>query len=158
MPLEWRFATFDELSSREVHDIFQARVEVFVLEQNCLFQDIDGADPASWHLIGRPASAGGEGPVFAYCRLIPPGVKFAEPSIGRVLTTEAARGTGAGRELMREAVTRAVRLWPGKAIRIGAQHYLERFYGEFGFAKCSEPYLEDGILHIEMLREGKTHG
>jgi ElaA protein len=158
MPLDWRFATFDQLSAREVHDIFQARVGVFVLEQNCPFQDVDGADPASWHLIGRSASGDGEGAVLAYCRLIPPGVKFAEASIGRVLTTQKARRTGAGRELMREAVARAATLWPGKAIRIGAQRYLERFYGEFGFAKCSEPYIEDGIPHIEMLREGKTHG
>jgi ElaA protein len=155
MSLDWRFAAFDELSAREVHDIFQVRVEVFVIEQDCPFQDVDGADPASWHLIGR---SGAGGPVLAYCRLVPAGVKFAEPSIGRVLTTEKVRGTGAGRELMREALKRAATLWPGQAIRIGAQRHLERFYEELGFEKCSEPYIEDGIPHIEMLREGKTHG
>src|ERR1700693_4013242 len=104
MSLDWRFAAFDELSAREVHDLFQARVAVFDIEQNCPFQDLDGADPASWHLIGRAAPGGA---LLAYCRLVPAGVKFAEPSIGRVLTTEAARGTGAGRELMREALRRA---------------------------------------------------
>lgn len=155
MPLDWRFAKFDDLTPREVHDIFQARVDVFVIEQNCPFQDLDGTDPDSWHLIGRSASGG---PVLAYCRLVPPGVKFAEPSIGRVLTTRKVRRTGAGRELMREALARAAALWPGKAIRIGAQLRLERFYEELGFAKCSEPYLEDGIPHVEMLKEGKTHG
>lgn len=147
--LQWRFAHFDDLGPREVHDLLQARVDVFVMEQNCPFQDIDGVDPASWHLIGRAAPAG---PVLAYCRLIPAGVKFAEPSIGRVLTTQAVRRTGAGRVLMREALARGAELWPGQAIRIGAQHRLERFYEEFGFAKCSEPYIEDGIPHIEMLR------
>ena len=147
--LLWRFAPFDDLSPRDVHDIFQARVAVFVIEQNCPFQDLDGADPASWHLIGRSAPAG---PLLAYCRLVPAGVKFAEPSIGRVLTIETARRLGAGRELMGEALARATTLWPAQAIRIGAQSRLQRFYEEFGFAKSSEPYIEDGIAHIEMLR------
>lgn len=146
--LRWRFSPFDELTPREVHDLYQARIEVFVIEQDCPFQDVDGADPVSWHLLGREAG----GTLVAYCRLVPPGVKFAEPSIGRVLTTAAVRGTGAGRVLMREALGHAERLWPGRPIRIGAQHQLERFYEEFGFASASEPYVEDGIPHIEMLR------
>ena len=146
--LSWRFASFDDLTRAEIHDLYQARVGVFVVEQNCPFQDVDGVDPASWHLLGRSPS----GLLLAYCRLIPAGAKFPEPSIGRVLTTQEARGTGAGRELMREALRRAEGLWPGQAIRIGAQRYLDRFYGEFGFVQCSEPYDEDGIVHIEMLR------
>jgi ElaA protein len=150
--MHWRFAPFDELTPHEVHDLYQARVAVFVLEQKCPFQDVDGVDPECWHLIGRRDA--GRGPVLAYCRLVPPGVKYAEPSIGRVLTTEAARGSGAGRELMGEAVGRLGGLWPGRAIRIGAQQYLEEFYGGFGFVRCSEPYDEDGIQHIEMLRAG----
>ena len=145
----WRFAPFDELGAREVHDILQARSAVFVVEQDCVFQDMDGADPASWHLY---ASRGGE--IAAYCRLVPAGLKFAEPSIGRVITAAAVRRTGLGRELMREALARADGLWPGRALRIGAQLHLERFYGEFGFARASEPYDEDGIPHIEMLRTG----
>jgi ElaA protein len=176
--LSWRFAPFDKLTPREVHDLFQARVGVFVLEQNCAFQDVDGADPQCWHLMGYsppPSAEGGAtsasaflgegramspsplgegrgGGLVAYCRIVPPGVKFPEPSIGRVLTTAGARRTGAGRALMREAVARIEALWPDKPIRIGAQRYLERFYGEFGFAKASEPYDEDGIVHIEMVR------
>jgi ElaA protein len=152
--LSWRLAHFDKLTAREVHDLLQARAAVFVLEQACIFQDVDGADPACWHLVGRAAAApGGEhGPLLAYCRLVPPGVKYAEPSIGRVLTTAAGRASGAGRALMGEAVARTGALWPGRAIRIGAQRYLEKFYGEFGFVQCSEPYDEDGIVHIEMLR------
>lgn len=151
--LTWRFAPFDKLTTREVHDLFQARVGVFVLEQKCAFQDVDGLDPQCWHLLG---SDGRGGSLIAYCRIVPPGIKYDEPSIGRVLTTAAGRGAGAGRSLMREAVARTNALWPGKAIRIGAQRYLERFYGDFGFVKASEPYDEDGIIHIEMVRAA-TH-
>jgi len=155
--VNWRLAHFDDLSPREVHDIYRARIEVFVLEQNCPFQDVDGADPDCWHLLGRSPSPLGEGrgegsELVAYSRLVPAGVKFAEPSIGRVLTTAAARGTGAGRKLMAESLVHAAKLWPGQAIRIGAQARLEKFYNEFGFAKASDVYIEDGIPHIEMIR------
>ena len=149
--MDWRFAHFDELSGREVHDLYQLRVGVFVLEQNCAFQDVDGVDPRCWHLLGR---SGAE--LAAYCRFVPAGIKFDEASIGRVITSPAVRRTGAGRELMGEAIKRADKLWPGQPIRIGAQAHLERFYGEFGFAKVSDPYIEDGIPHIEMLRPART--
>lgn len=164
--ISWRLAHFDELSARELHDIYRARIEVFVVEQKCPFQDVDGADPQCWHLMGfaddalGPRRHGDDEPLrpsagnrlVAYCRLVPPGTKFAEPSIGRVITVGAARRTGAGRELMRLAIAHADKLWPGKALRIGAQRYLERFYGSFGFATVGEPYDEDGIMHVEMLR------
>ena len=147
--LNWRCIRFDDLSRQEIHDLFQARAAVFVVEQACPFQDLDGHDPACWHLLGRE---GPSGPLLAYCRLVPPGVKYEEPSIGRVLTTAEGRRSGRGRELMREAIRRAETLWPRRAFRIGAQQYLERFYGEFGFVRSSEPYDEDGIVHIEMVR------
>ena len=150
--LTWHLSRFDDLSPRELHDIFQARAEVFVVEQKCPFQDVDGADPACWHLVGRS----GDGAIVAYCRLVPAGTKFAEPSIGRVITRGPARGTGSGRELMRQAIAHTDKLWPGKALRIGAQRYLERFYGGFGFETVSEPYDEDGIMHVEMLRTTGT--
>jgi len=161
--LHWRFARFDDLTPREVHDIFRARIEAFVIEQNCLYQDIDGADPQCWHLLGRLEARGARhenarhekltgAELVAYCRVVPPGVKFLEPSIGRVVTTAEVRGTGLGRDLMREAVARTEALWPARAIRIGAQSHLERFYNDFGFVRASEPYLEDGIPHIEMIR------
>ncbi len=143
----WRLARFDDLSVREAHDIFRARIEVFVLEQDCPFQDLDGLDPLSWHLVGRTC-----GEIEAYCRIVPPGAKFDEPSIGRVITTKLVRGTGVGRELMREAIARTRALYPGRPIRVAAQAHLERFYGEFGFVRASEPYLEDDIPHIDMLR------
>ena len=145
--MEWRFARFDELTPREIHDLYRARAAAFVVEQDCVFQDLDGVDPECWHLLGHEGSE-----LVAYCRLVPPGVKFPEPSIGRVVTTQAARGTGRGRALMVEALARAEKLWPGRAIRIGAQHRLERFYEDFGFVTTSAPYDEDGILHVEMVR------
>ena len=152
--LTWRFERFDNLAPRDLHDIFRARIEVFVIEQACLFQGIDGTDPSGWHLMGR---TDGQEELVAYCRILPPGVKYPEPTIGRVLTTAAVRGTGAGRELMREALARTQALWPDRAVRIGAQQRLERFYQEMGFEPCSEPYDEDGIQHIEMLlKRGKS--
>jgi ElaA protein len=155
--MQWRFAPFAELTPHEVHDLFQARAAAFVVEQNCVFQDMDGIDPECWHLLGFSPSPLGEGrgegkQLVAYCRLVPPGTKYTEPSIGRVVTTSAVRGTGCGKELMREALARAEKLWPRRAIRIGAQRHLERFYVDLGFVTASEPYDEDGILHIEMVR------
>lgn len=151
--IDWRCARFEDLTAREFHDILQARAAVFVVEQSCAFQDVDGADPACEHLVGRE-----DGKVVAYCRIVPPGVKFPEPSIGRVITSKEARRTGAGRSLMEKAVARVEALWPGQAIRIGAQQYLQRFYGDFGFVQSSDPYDEDGIQHIEMLRATRGGG
>ena len=149
--IAWRFAPFAELAPREVHDLYRLRAAIFVVEQKCAFQDIDGVDPECWHLLGYE-----QGDLLAYARLVPPGTKFAEPSIGRVITATAVRRTGMGRELMRESLRRAEKLWPNRAIRIGAQRHLERFYMDFGFVTASEPYDEDGILHVEMLRPAST--
>jgi ElaA protein len=146
--IDWRFSAFEGLSAREIHDLYRLRAEVFVVEQECAFQDLDGADPACHHLLGTRS-----GELVAYCRIAPPGLKFAEPSIGRVITSEAVRGTGLGRILMQEALGRTAELWPGMPVRIGAQRHLESFYASLGFATDSEPYDEDGIPHIEMLRK-----
>lgn len=151
--ISWRCVPFAELTARELHDILQARAAVFVVEQNCAFQDVDGADPDCWHLMGHATPTPGRGShLVAYCRLVPPGTKFAEPSIGRVITLPPMRGTGHGRELMREALKHTLGLWPGRAVRIGAQARLEKFYVDLGFATVSAPYDEDGIPHVEMLR------
>ncbi len=147
----WRFEKFDDLAVREWHDIVAARESVFVLEQTCAFLDADGADPQCHHLIGK---AGDD--IAAYARIVPPGLKFPEPSIGRVLTTKAFRRGGYGQALMAEAVARCEALYPRANIRIGAQMYLEKFYGGFGFKTVSEPYDEDGILHVIMLRAAET--
>ena len=158
--IAWRFAPFAELTAREVHDLYRLRAAVFVVEQECAFQDVDGADPESWHLLGYAPSPSGEGrgggDLVAYARLVPAGIKFAEPSIGRVITAIAVRRTGLGRVLMRETLRRAEKLWPNRAIRIGAQQRLESFYRDFGFETASEPYDEDGIVHVEMLRPAST--
>ena len=144
--LEWKWAAFDDLSVKQFHDVLQLRSAVFVLEQHCLFQDIDGADSLAMHLLGQH-----EGQIVAYARCFPAGVKFAEASIGRVLTRRAARGGGLGHALIKEAIASVWRQWGAQAIRIGAQSHLKPFYGDHGFKQVGTAYVEDGIDHIEML-------
>ncbi len=149
--LNWQFARFDNLPIRDWYAASVARVDVFVMEQNCPFQDNDGADFQSWHLLGW-VEENGTRELAAYCRLVDPGVKFKEPSIGRVVTPRGFRSKGYGKELMAEAVRRHQSLFPGQPNRIGAQQRLEKFYEEFGYRTASEMYIEDGIPHVEMLR------
>jgi ElaA protein len=151
--IRWQWSTFDELTTRELYEIIRARIGVFCVEQNCPYQDLDGVDQRSRHLIGWLPDVTGKPRVVAYCRLVAPGVKYDEPSVGRVLTSGPGRGLGAGKELMRRVLEFHDRLYPRTANRIGAQQYLERFYQGFGFVTVSDPYDEDGIPHIEMLRD-----
>lgn len=147
--LHWRAARLEELSPLELARIYRARQQVFSIEQQCIYLDADTADECSFHLAAwSPAH---DVPL-AYARLVDPGVKYAEPSIGRVITTAAGRGTGLGRELVRRMVLLSTERHPGQGIRISAQSYLRRFYGELGFEPIGEDYLEDGIAHVEMLR------
>jgi ElaA protein len=148
VPLTWRSGPFEALSLLELQHIYMARQQVFGIEQNCIYQDIDGADPLSFHLAAWSPQ---HTMPLAYARLVAPGVKYAQPSIGRVVTTAAARGTGLGRELMRRAIALATELYPGQGICISAQSRLETFYGGMGFAIVGERYLEDGIPHTQML-------
>jgi ElaA protein len=120
---------------------------VFVVEQQCVFQDIDGADRQAMHLMGVQHSE-----LQAYARCFGPGVKFAEASIGRVLTRQSARGTGLGHALIDQAVSAVSQVWGPQAIRIGAQMQLASFYAKHGFADVGKTYMEDGIPHLEMLR------
>jgi ElaA protein len=148
--VDWQWKRFAELAPAELYALLAARAAVFVVEQGCVFLDFDGLDQCAWHLLGWAGEA--EVPTLAaYLRLIDPGRKYAEPSIGRVLTTATFRGSGLGRAAMREAIGRAASLYPGRAVRIAAQQRLERFYVELGFRTVSAPYLEDGISHIEMV-------
>jgi ElaA protein len=147
MSLEFDWLPFDRLTGREVHDVLQLRQRVFVVEQTCAFLDADGLDPKCWHGLGRE-----DGVLVATARIVPPGVKHGEPAIGRVVTAPEVRRTGAGRALMQSAITQTKRLYPGQSIRLGAQRYLEKFYGSLGFSPVGEPYDEDGIPHIEMIR------
>jgi ElaA protein len=148
---EWQWAAFDALGNGDLYDLLAARQQVFVLEQRCFYADIDGVDRVAHHLLGWQVRDG-KRHLVAYLRCVPPGVKYAEASLGRVLTSKAARGTGIGKQLLEEGVCRAEALHPGSGIRISAQLYLQRFYEGFGFRATSDVYDEDGIPHIEMLR------
>ena len=147
---DWQWASFSQLSNHDVYAMMAARLHVFVLEQQCLWNDFDGLDLDAHHLLGWH-EVDGKRVLGAYLRVLAPGAKYAEASIGRVLTTQAARGGGAGRALVAEGLQGVARLHPGAAIKIGAQRYLERFYGDFGFVTISAPYDEDGIEHVDML-------
>jgi ElaA protein len=146
--LEWRWCRFEALELRQLQAIHGARQQVFVVEQACAFLDADAWDEGSFHLA---AWLPGNREPLAYARVIDPGLKHEEPSIGRVLTTSAARGRGLGRELVRRAIACSRDAWPGYAIRISAQSRLEAFYAAFGFMPVGAAYVEDGIEHIDML-------
>lgn len=147
-PIHWRWCRFDELSVHELNNIFMARQQVFSLEQECVYLDADGFDEHSHHLAAWSAAA--RVPL-AYARVVAPGLKYAEPSIGRVITTAAGRGSGLGRELVRRSIEHCRQVHPGLGIRISAQSRLEAFYAGFGFTIIGERYLEDGIPHTEMV-------
>ncbi|MDP9045083.1 MAG: GNAT family N-acetyltransferase [Pseudomonadota bacterium] len=148
-PARWQWSAFDDLDVHALDAIYRARQLVFALEQDCVYLDVDGHDAHAFHIAAWPAS--GDLPL-AYARVLAPGRKYAEASIGRVLTTESARGTGLGRELVRRAIASCQQVFPGHGIRISAQTRLERFYAGFGFEPVGAPYDEDGISHTEMLR------
>lgn len=150
MQVRWEWHAFDALTPRRLYAVLAARAAVFVVEQNCPYQDLDGRDAAAEHLV---AWAGDE--VAAYARTFAPGTpgaQGADASVGRVLTTARFRGASLGRELVGRALGRLDECHPTHAVRISAQQYLERFYRSFGFATVSAPYLEDGIPHVAMRR------
>jgi ElaA protein len=148
----WRWLRWQEFSPDLLYQMLRLRSAVFVVEQWCVFPDMDGCDPRCEHLLG----CGADGRVLACARLLPPGLKYAEPSLGRIVTAPEARRSGLGRALMREALAGCRLRYPGP-IRIGAQQRLERFYAEFGFATVSAPYLEDDIWHVDMLQAASVN-
>ncbi|WP_316786021.1 GNAT family N-acetyltransferase [Pedobacter frigiditerrae] len=148
MQLTWVYKSFDELTTNELYAILQLRSEVFVVEQNCVYQDIDGKDKKSFHLM---AWQGDE--LVAYTRLVAPGVSFPEASIGRVISSPKYRGLGIGITLLEKSITHILETYATNKIRIGAQLYLKKFYEGFGFVAKGEEFLEDGIPHIEMVLE-----
>lgn len=148
-PITYHWRTFAEFSTTELYRLLQLRQRVFVVEQNCPYLDADGLDEEAWHLLGWRV-AEGESELVACLRLIFPGKKFSGPAIGRLVTAEAVRSQGVGRELMQKALHQAQLKWPGQAVTISAQHYLEDFYRRIGFVAVSPPYDEDGILHLDM--------
>ena len=147
--VDWRFRHFSALSPVELARIYRARQQVFGIEQQCVYLDADEYDELSYHLAAwSPAHA----VPLAYARLVKPGAKYAEASVGRVITTAPARGRGLGRELVGRVIEHCALLHPGHGIRISAQERLARFYAEFGFLRVGVAYMEDGIPHLEMLR------
>lgn len=150
--LHWRCLAFADLGAANLYRVLQLRSAVFVVEQACVFQDMDGRDPACLHLLGTAEGVGEEGDLLAYARLVPVGLAFSEVSMGRVATAARVRGSGAGHALMAEATAQVQRLWGDQPIRIGAQAHLQAFYRQHGFVPDGEHYLEDGIDHIEMLK------
>jgi ElaA protein len=169
--MQWTWARFADLGVHDLYDALALRARVFVVEQACAFQDPDGVDAASWHLLGRDA----QGLLTSYLRVVDgdeprvvdasdlpfvhgglevPGAQAAwsAPAIGRVVTAPEVRGTGAGRTLFAEGLARCLAAWPGRGIRLNAQAHLERFYGGFGFVRAGENFLEDDIPHVPMWR------
>jgi ElaA protein len=145
--MHWSWHRFESLGVDNLYDALQLRCRVFILEQGP-YLDLDGADRSSWHLLGR----NDEGALTAYLRVVDPGLKFEEPSIGRVIAAPEIRRTGLGRLLLAEGVAGCERLWPGRAVRISAQARLENFYNGFGFMRVGADYIEDTIPHVQMLR------
>lgn len=145
----WQCLSFEELSTTKLYKILQLRSEVFVVEQNCVYQDMDDRDLRSFHMCGWLHDS-----LIAYTRLLPPGLAYADAaSIGRVVTSPKARGQSQGRELMKRSIEECKHLFGEVDIRISAQLYLQAFYESFGFTKTSDIYLEDNIPHIAMIRK-----
>lgn len=143
--LQWSLLSFDQLSPAQLYAILKLRSEVFVVEQQCIFLDMDDKDQYCYHLMGWR-----DDELVATTRLVPPGISYPAASIGRVVTSPVVRGTGVGKELMERSIALTIDLFKASTLVIGAQLYLEKFYSNLGFRKSGEVYLEDGIEHIEM--------
>jgi ElaA protein len=148
MEIQWRLKKFDVLTPYELYECIRLRNEVFVVEQNCVFQDADNKDQECYHLMGFQGNQ-----LVAYTRLVPPGHIYNEPSIGRVVTAPIVRREGVGRMLMQKSIECVYQLFGKCVIKIGAQLYLKNFYESFGFSQSGSGYLEDGIEHIYMLKK-----
>ena len=146
--MNWALKNFDSLTPHELYAILQLRAEVFAVEQDCVYQDMDNKDQVCLHLMGWQNDQ-----LVAYTRLVPPGFSYTEPSIGRVVTSPDARRTGLGKTLMEKSIAEISRLYGKTSIKIGAQLYLKKFYESFDFEQSGDVYDEDGIDHILMIRK-----
>jgi ElaA protein len=149
--ITWHWHHFDELTTLQLHNIIMERVNVFVVEQSCPYPEIDNLDTNAYHLWTEDE----DNNILAYLRITPPKIKYVEPSLTRILTTEKARGTGLGKILTAKALEKCNQMWPNESIRISAQKYLQNFYTNMGFIFTGKSYSEDSIPHIEMLKECK---
>lgn len=145
---DWKIKTFSELTTTELYEIIKARINVFVVEQDCPYPDLDDYDQKAIHLWAENNDE-----VLAYCRIFDRGIKYAETSIGRVVTTENGRGTGLGKQLIKYALEIIENRLGTSEVRISAQDYLLKFYLDFGFEDTGKKYLEDNIPHTEMFRK-----
>jgi ElaA protein len=148
---QWQLSNFETLTVQALYEILQLRSEVFVVEQACAFQDLDGSDELALHLQGRVRAH-----LVAYARCFGPGAKYAEASVGRIVTHPSTRGSGFGHELVERAIRAVGERWGVQPIRIGAQAHLKGFYESHGFVDVGSPYVEDGIDHLEMLWQPDT--
>ncbi len=146
--MTFTFKHFTELTLTELYNILQLRAEIFVVEQDCVFNDLDNLDQEATHLFTKK-----DNEIIAYARLLKPGTRFPDYSIGRVVVKESERGTGLGKNLMQEAQRYTREKWGAGKIKISAQKYLQRFYEDLGFKIVTEEYFEDGIPHLGMLLE-----
>lgn len=144
----WKIKSFDEFTVPELYAVLKARIDVFVIEQNCPYPDLDNYDQRGIHIWAEE-----NGQILAYCRVFDKGIKYDETSLGRVLTTAQGRGKNLGRQLIRYAVEIIENRFHTSEIKISAQDYLLRFYSEFGFTDTGKKYLEDDIPHTEMIRK-----
>ena len=151
MNLDFKWFEFSELGVDTLYDILELRDRVFVVEQSCAYLEADGFDRDALHLAARD----GGGRLVGYIRLLLPGVRFAEPSLGRVVVAREARGEGLGRALMRDGLRECAERFPGRPVRIAAQAQLRGFYEGLGFTVLGAPYDEDGIMHIDMICGGE---
>jgi ElaA protein len=149
--MEWEIKSFDCLNTDELYDLLKLRVDVFVVEQNCPYTEVDGKDrhPGTRHLLGRNRA----GQLVAYSRILPPGLSFKPAGFGRVVVAKPSRGKGISHAMVDQAIAYICKVWPNERIQIGAQDYLKKFYASHGFKAVSETYIEDGIPHIDMIRD-----
>lgn len=147
MSVRWQWYAWQDLMPDTLYALLRLRSAIFVVEQNCVFPDMDGRDPACEHLCGWDGDE-----LVAYLRLVPPGVRTPEVSLGRVVVAQPARGRGLGRDVMLEGLRGCGRRHPGAPVKVSAQQHLEKFYGSLGFVRVGEPYDEDGIMHVDMIR------
>jgi len=150
--INWLLKKFDDLSPHELYAILQLRNEVFAIEQNCVYPDLDNKDQPAYHLMGWDNDKADSYRLIAYTRIIPPGVAHPEPSIGRVVTSPSIRGEGIGRQLMERSIEHIYKIYGKTPVKIGAQVYLKKFYTQLGFLQAGDVYLEDGIEHVEMVK------
>lgn len=141
---------FDKLTTKELYDILKVRLEVFIIEQGSFYNDADGRDFDSDHLMIKE-----DGKLLAYLRIIKPGIAYDECSLGRVLVIKEARGRGLAKKIVKNGIDHVINSWNEKKIKIAAKNYLREFYKSFGFKPISEVYLEDGITHVNMSLEVK---